>query len=137
MSSRVILFQIKEPKIKLQRLVETAQKHFENGEKLLIFVEDEKIAQYVDELLWKMPITSFLPHAVISEQSEDRVAITYSKSNLNKAAIAFNLCSTPLLIEGPFRVIYDFEDLSSPVKKQMSEIRFDAYKKARLPIEAR
>ncbi len=137
MTTRVIFFQVKEAKAKLSCLLEMATAHFAKKEPLLIFVEDEKTALYVDDLLWKLPPTSFLPHAIVTEGSTELVAITHGKANLTQAKIAFNLCSTPLLVEGPFRILYDFEDLTSPSKKQLSELRFDAYKRARLPIEAR
>jgi hypothetical protein len=59
------------------------------------------------------------------------------KKNVNQARVAFNLCPTPLLIEGPFRIIYEFEDLTAPNKKNLSSLRFDAYKQEKFLIEAR
>jgi len=135
--TRVVLFQVKEVKEKLFRLAETAAGHFEKKEPILIAVEDEKTEQYVDELLWKTPVSSFLPHLVAQTTTHEFVVITRTKQNLNQARYAFNLCSTPLLIDGPFRIIYDFEDLTSPHKKQLSALRFDSYKKAQWAIEAR
>ncbi len=135
--TRVVFFQINEPKAKLLRLVEMATFHFERKEPFLILVEEEKTEQYVDELLWKLPPTSFLPHAVVDKESQDLIAITRHKKNMNQARFAFNLCSTPLLIEGPFKIIYDFEDITSLNKKHLSELRFDAYKKSDWLIEAR
>ena len=41
------------------------------------------------------------------------------------------------MIEGPFRIIYDFEDLTSPNKQHLSALRFEAYKQAGYTIEAR
>src|SRR3990167_9184306 len=135
--TRAVFFQVREPKAKLACLAETAAAKFERKEHLLILVEDEKAMQYVDELLWKSPETSFLPHIATDELTTELIAITRSKKNVNLSRIAFNLCSTPLLIEGPFRIIYDFEDLTSPSKQQLSAVRFDAYKKAGFLIEAK
>lgn len=135
--TRVVLFQTRDPKAKLARLTETAAAHFERKEHLLILVEDEKTAQFVDELLWKSPETSFLPHVSTEEATGELIAITRGKKNINKARVAFNLCATPLMIEGPFRIIYDFEDLTSPNKQHLSALRFQAYKEASFLIEAR
>lgn len=135
--TRIVLFQTRDPKSKLMRLIETATAHFEKKERLLILVEDEKTAQFVDELLWKSPETSFLPHVTTDEPTQELIAVTRQKKNINGAKFAFNLCSTPLMIEGPFRVIYDFEDLTSPNKQHLSSLRFEAYKQARYLIEAR
>jgi DNA polymerase IIIc chi subunit len=82
-----------------------------------------------------MPPTSFLPHLASEEETASLIAITKARKNVNQAKFAFNLCSTPLLIEG-IRLIYDFEDLTSPFKQQLSAVRFDAYKRAGCLIEA-
>ena len=123
--------------MKLQRIAEAAQSHFEKKEPFLILVEDSRSQQFVDELLWKIPETSFLPHIASDDPVKDLIAISKMKKNVNGARVAFNLCPTPLLIEGPFRIIYEFEDLTSPSKKSLSSLRFDAYKQAGFLIEAR
>lgn len=135
--SRVVFFQVRDALTKLKRICEMATFHFKKKEPILIFVEDEKALKFVDELLWKLPSSSFLPHIAIDEETQDWVAITKVKKNINKAHVAFNLCTTPLLIEGPFRIIYEFEDLTAPNKKKLSNLRFDSYKKSRFIIEAR
>ncbi|MBS0625334.1 MAG: DNA polymerase III subunit chi [Verrucomicrobia bacterium] len=134
---RVVFFQVRETVLKLQRIAETAQTHFEKKEPFLIFVEDAKAQQFVDDLLWKFPETSFLPHMATDDTTKEWIVVTKLKRNINGARAAFNLCPTPLLIEGSFRIIYEFEDLTSPSKKQLSAVRFDAYKEARCLIEAR
>ena len=136
-SPRVIFFQVKENGAKLQRIIEIAHAHLEKKEPLLIFVEDIRSQQFVDELLWKSPQTGFLPHIAADDLTTDLIVITKTKANLNQAKAAFNLCSTPLLIEGPFKIIYEFEDMTALVKKNLSSLRFDAYKQAGYPLEAR
>lgn len=135
--SRVIFFQVNDNSSKLKRIIEMAHFHFEKKEPFLIMVEDEKSQNFVDELLWKQPSTSFLPHLASDIQTTELVAITKVKNNVNSARAAFNLCPTSLLIEGPFRIIYEFEDLSAPSKKNLSSQRYDAYKQAGFFIEAR
>jgi DNA polymerase-3 subunit chi len=136
-NARVIFFQVHDNASKLKRIVETAHSHFERKEALLILTEDDRSSAFVDELLWKMPETSFLPHIATDDPTTDWIAIAKIKKNINNAPIAFNLCPTPLLIEGPFRIIYEFEDLTSPNKKNLSSLRYDAYKRAGHLIEAR
>jgi DNA polymerase IIIc chi subunit len=134
--TRVVFFQVRDVRLKLQRISEMAQTHFEKKDPFLIFVEDIKAQAFVDDLLWKMPEMSFLPHVATDDTTKELVAITKTKTNVNGAKAVFNLCSTPLLIAGPFRVIYEFEDLTSAIKKELSTARFDAYKEARCLIEA-
>lgn len=135
--TRVVFFQVKEAAAKLKCICETAAACFNRREHLIIFVEDAKAQDYVNDLLWKFPETSFLPHAASDEATRDFIAITKLKTNVNDAKIAFNLCPTPLLIGSPFRIIYDFEDLTHPSKNKLSSIRFDAYKAANCLIESR
>ncbi len=134
---RIVFFQVRKPALKISRLIETVTTHFDRKEPFLISTEDEKAVQYIDELLWKYPSTSFLPHQASEEPIDSLIAITRYKKNINQARFVFNLCPTPLMIEGAFRMIYEFEDLTSPARQQLSIHRFDAYKKAGYLIEAR
>lgn len=136
-NTRVVFFQVRDNPAKIQKIVEMAHTHFEKKEALLILVEDDRSQTYVDELLWKHPPTSFLPHLATDDPTTDWIAIAKAKKNVNQAKIAFNLCPTPLLIEGPFKIIYEFEDLTTPAKKNLSSHRLDAYKNAGYLIEAR
>ena len=129
----VILFQVKGNGLKIQKIIETAHNHFRKKESLLFFVEDEKALHFLDELLWKIPETSFLPHSISDTPKTDKITITKTKNNRLGSLFAFNLCPTPLLIPG-FKNIYDFEDLSNPFKKNLSEMRFKAYKDSKMSI---
>lgn len=136
-NTRVIFFQVRNTAAKLQVIHEITTEHFNKKEHFIILVEDEKALDFVNELLWKTPETSFLPHVASDIATKDYVAITKTKNNVNQARVAFNLCSTPLLIDSPFRIIYEFEDLSNPNKNNLSSLRFNAYKAAHYLIESR
>lgn len=136
-STRVIFFQVSDTGSKLKKIFETARLHFDKKEPILFFAEEEKSQRFVDELLWKQPPASFLPHNVSDGPTQDLVVITKSKNNVNNAKFAFNLCPTALFINEPLKIIYEFEDLTAPIKKNLSSQRFDAYKKAGFFIEAR
>ena len=136
-TSRVIFFQVNTNSLKIEKLCQTLQSHFEKKDPVMIFVEDENAQKYVDELLWKHPKESFLPHLISDSLTKDLIVISKGKTNLNGAKTAFNLCSTPLLTDGSFKIIYDFEDLTHPNKNRLSSIRFDAYKKLHFMIESR
>ena len=136
-NTRVIFFQVQNSSDKVKFLCESVKNHFEKKEHFLILAEDAKAQDFTDELLWKIPTSSFLPHVASDVNTEDFVAITKTKNNVNEAHIAFNLCTTPLLIQTPFRIIYEFEDLSNPSKSRLSERRYNAYKKEGFLIESR
>lgn len=136
-STRVIFFQVNNAASKVDRLIETATAHFSQKEHFLIIAEDDRSLNYVDELLWTHPPEIFLPHSIVESETKEWIAITKVKKNLNGARYVFNLCSTPLLIDGFFRTIYEYDDSSSPNKKILSANRFDAYKQAQFLIESR
>lgn len=133
---RVVFFQIKMPQDKPSCLVQIVKRHFLHKEPILIVVEEDKALRFVDELLWKHDPDSFLPHAILEQTGQEWIAITKVKKNQNSARYAFNLCPTPLLIDGPFRTIYEFEDATNASKKNLTNLRYDAYKKAGYPIES-
>ncbi len=136
-SIRVIFFQVSDAASKLRCLAETAFEHFSRKEHFLIIAEDDRALTFVEELLWNQTPEIFLPHSIVDSETQEWIALTKVKKNLNNARFVFNLCSTPLMIEGPFRIIYDFDDGSSPSKKNLSASRFDAYKQAHYLIESR
>ena len=132
---KVIFFHISDIHSKLHCIVNTARSHFLKKETLLFFVENEKAELFLDELLWKLPEHSFLPHVIANQKVTDRIAITKTRENVNGALFAFNLCSMPLLLSG-FKVIYDLEDLTAQSKQGLSSLRFNAYKQAKIAIES-
>ncbi len=137
LKNRVIFFQIKDVKTKLIRLIQTAMNHFEKKEKLLIQASDEASVNYVDELLWKAPIESFLPHVVSNEKIDDFIVITKAQENLNNALYLFNLSQEIVQLDTSYKIIYDFDDFTSAKRKENSKKRFEIYKKAGLKIESK
>ena len=136
LKNRVIFFQIKNVKAKLIKLVQTAMHHFEKKEKLLIQVSDEASLNYVDELLWKVPIEGFLPHIVSEKSVDDFIVITKTQGNLNKSPYLFNLSQEIIDLDISYKIIYDFDDYTSPKKQEKSKKRFEIYRQAGLKIES-
>ncbi len=130
--TQLFLCSVRDARAKLLRVAEVAEACLHHPERIIFFVEDDRAAKFLDDFLWKCSDASFLPHAIHS--SSDWISISVEKKNINGAAVAFNLCPTPLFVNGPFRAIYDFEDLSHPDKRRLSSVRFDAYKKAGMTI---
>lgn len=134
---RVIFFLVKEVKVKLQKIIQVSQFHFSKREHLLLSVQDPTAIKFLDELLWKEPEESFLPHSISDLPTEDLLVLTMQKKNLNRSKYLFNLCPTPLLFETQSKIIYELEDATSPNKHLLSQQRIQAYKAAKYPIESR
>ncbi len=135
--TRVVFFLVKDINTKLLKIVKAAQYHFSKKEHLLIQVADDNAAQYIDDLLWKVPDTGFLPHIQSQDLTEEYIVITKTKKNLNHARFVFNLCPTPLLFEESYQIIYELEDLTTPNKQMLSRKRFEAYKQVHYILESR
>ncbi|PIS00885.1 MAG: hypothetical protein COT84_05395 [Chlamydiae bacterium CG10_big_fil_rev_8_21_14_0_10_35_9] len=132
---RVVFLQIKDNRLKVQKLIQIAHYHFQKNEPFLFIANDIKSANYVDELLWKIPALSFLPHVIEDKLSQEKVIITTRKENLNQAKYVFNLCPTPLLWDN-LKILYEFEDLTHPGKQLLSRKKYEAYKERKYFIES-
>ena len=136
MSKRVILIQVFKNFQKLESILNIITKHFENSQKFLIYSPDEKALEFMNTFLWKTPKTSFLPHIISNKKCDDFLVLTKKRKNLNNSSYIFNLSKTALFIEDSFKVIYDFEDLSTDETKLKSKEKFNSYREKDFLIES-
>ncbi len=115
---------------KLKKLCEAVQRHFMAKEKVLIAVPSDEAAAYIDQLLWRMPEESFMPHVIAERQCNERVVITKSNENINKAEVLINLRAEIPTGINDYHIIYDLLDHTHPTKVEQSRKRQDAYKSA-------
>ncbi|MFA6118965.1 MAG: DNA polymerase III subunit chi [Parachlamydiales bacterium] len=135
--NKVIFYKVQSVKDKLIKIIQTAMAHFEKKEKFIIQVQDDVSVKFVDELLWKLPKESFLPHIATDSNSSEYIVITKSKKNLNDAIYMFNLSQDIFEIDRSFKVIYDFDDYTAKDKQIFSQKRFEIYRKANFIIESK
>jgi DNA polymerase IIIc chi subunit len=129
----VVFFSIKNAEEKLLKLVGAAHFHFSKKEKLLFFVKDELTENFVDDLLWKAPEESFLPHQI--GPTSDYISISKTLPEILPSFV-FNLTTEPL-INLSCRRIYELEDLTSPQKKELSQKKIYSYREKGFLIESR
>lgn len=122
------LINVKSNQEKLSKLCQTVKYHFDRKERLLIAVPSEEIANYLDNLLWRLPPESFLPHKIGSKETDFPLIITTVASNLNKASVLINLLpgANPICMQ--FETIYEIYDETDPSKEQLSKDRLESYK---------
>lgn len=109
------------------RICDTVHECFFSGKKIFISVENATAAEYVDQLLWRLPEESFIPHLITNQASKSPVVISSELRNLNDAYALIHLRPTASPIISQFSAIYDLEDHSSPHKQQRSQERLKAY----------
>lgn len=132
--ARICFMKVSDNASKLQRLSSIIHQHSKN-DKILIAVPSNEAALYIDQLLWKLPEESFLPHAVVNFPTKERIAITTSPSNINQAAILINLMPNLHPNPGPVSLIYELLDSTSKEKEAVSLQKKAAYATAGHHIE--
>ncbi len=126
-TKKVTFFQVRSALEKQKKLVQIAQEYFEKKMPLLFKLESEEGIKYLDELLWRFPKESFLPHFISNAPSKELIILTLSDHNPNQSQTVFNLKKDPIL-ETSFHQIYTFEDLSSSLKNQIAQRHYHFYK---------
>jgi DNA polymerase IIIc chi subunit len=114
---------------KLSIIGKVCQKHFLLRESIQIQVQDENSAKFIDDLLWKNPIVSFLPHNIASSECNEKIIITTTPRNLNQASILINLTSKASTIVDEFALIYELLDKTNQEKHQFSLEKIKTYEK--------
>lgn len=134
---KILFLSVKSLPAKLQTLTTVANHCFASKARLLFSVASEEAALYIDELLWKHPPESFLPHAIISKPSTELIAISTGLHNFNQASILFNLRPDPHPLVTSFPFIYELFDETHLSKLAQSEYRKEAYLKLGLQVNLR
>lgn len=124
---KVIFLPIKTNQQKIECICHHAQKHFNQDDKVLIIAPSELAVQYLDELLWKYPNDSFLPHVSMQTPCHDKIVITTFAQNLNHATIVLNLCLDYCPIANNIEIIYELYDETTPEKLEQSKRRKHMY----------
>lgn len=126
-SPKVIFIPVNDSHAKRQALVVVAQRLFSAGARLLFSVANEEVASYVDELLWKFPPESFLPHTIARRETSEAITITTLMENVNQASVLFNLRSEANPLAMQFAITYDLLDSTHPDKLAQSQFRKETY----------
>lgn len=130
MSNRKVqFFKVQTNSDKLFKIITTSQFHFDKKIPLTILVPNEKVQEYIDELLWKSPPSSFLPHGT---DDLETVQIKVFSNNVSYQKHIFNLCPFEIL-PSSFISIYDFED---PTKQYLYKQKIKFYQENKIPIES-
>jgi len=115
---------------KLRHICETVSRHFFQQESILIAVASSEVATYIDQLLWRLPESGFIPHVIANAPLTERIVITTEQINLNQAAVLFNLRPQIVANIHEFGVIYDLLDMTHPDKERTSRERQRNYQAA-------
>ncbi len=122
----VVFYPVKETSSKLLKICEVAYLHLERSEPLLILVPDTAALNFVDNLLWKLPEESFIPHPTS--------LISIAIEPTEEGSALFNLRPIAYTEKFFFKTIYELEDQTSLERLQLSKVRYQVYREMGLPI---
>lgn len=135
MKTKIHFFPIKKNQEKLQIIANQVQDNFNKEKKLLIHVPNEAAAKFVDELLWKTPADSFIPHSIVNAASSEFICISENHlQNLNQASCLINLCIDASPIYHKFEEIIEFFDETTPDKLHQSKKKVQDYRNLGLDV---
>lgn len=125
---KVNFFYVKNNQAKLQWICTRASEAMKQETALLIMTPNEESATYIDQLLWRLPEESFIPHALIYGQTKELIAVTtVTNQNLNQARRLLYLCSHISPIYHQFEEIDELYDDTHPQKMEWSKKRLSDY----------
>lgn len=112
--SLVQFIKVKTNQEKIEIISHTLKSHFLDGKKVGILTPNLEVSKYIDELLWKNPPDSFLPHEIAP--TEEPIAISSNLQELDHSQIVLNLSLKAL--NHPFEKIIELYDLTHPERKK-------------------
>ncbi len=125
--TKVLFIEVLNNTAKVEKLIQLAHRHFIKKEKFLIQVATIQTAHYIDELLWRTPEESFIPHCIANEKTSSFIAISLSGKNFNQAAHVINLTNEPMTHALEFATVYELLDKTNPDKERLSKDKFAYY----------
>lgn len=134
MNTQFFFIKVSDNLSKLRTICQICQKHFMLRDNLLIFTQDKIAAAFIDELIWKMPQESFLPHVISATSCDEKIVITTIPRNLNQAQVLINLSSKVTTMSQEFATIYELLDETSEDKLKLSNERLQNYKAMNYPV---
>ena len=127
---KIFFLKVEDNESKLGKICSTVKHHFNQRDRILITASDETAATYIDQLLWRVPPESFIPHTIASQPINEAIVITTGLRNLNRATILINLCPNASPIIHDFQTVYELMDMTAPAKTTLSKQRYKTYEQA-------
>lgn len=130
--TKVYFLRLRKPE-KARHLCELAARYFDEGQRVLITVDDENQGITLDRFMWTWQKGAFVPHAYDNgavECHDEPVVIGTGERNSNAAKVLImgKPCSPEFMRQ--FHQVIDFAELHDPQLAEASRARFLAYREA-------
>lgn len=126
--SQIIFYKVKDNTSKIKYICRLCEEAFHFKNRLLITAPHLQAANFLDQLIWKAPIESFIPHVVTDMPSIEWIAISLqNQENVNQAKQLLNLCQDVPKIYEEIEIIYELFDETLPEKLIDSKKKLEIY----------
>ena len=133
---KVIFYHVKDNQAKLSLIGTKALEAFRDEKRLLIVVHSFQAAQYVDQLLWRLPPNGFMPHVIADTSTAEWIAITLQdQHNVNQATTLLNLSPSYSSLSLKMEEVYEIYDETHADKQALSEQRLKTYQSHGITIK--
>lgn len=126
--TQIFVTRVTTPQEKLHAIYSIVQRYFEQGHRILIQVPNDEAAVFMDQFLWKYEEEGFIPHMITKADVKAAVVITTQEKNLNAATVVINLCPHVTSLTPQVEMLFELEDLTHPLKAQLSQERIEVYR---------
>lgn len=117
-----------------QIVCQITERHYLQGERVLIRAIDEAHALALDTLLWTFQSESFLPHAVLTEDTASApILVTHRDLFVANIDILILAAESPLDVMCRYPIVIDFAETHNPDVRQKSRERYQRWKDAGYP----
>lgn len=116
---------------KALHLCRVAERHFSQGRRVLVVVDDENRAMTLDRFMWVWDKGSFLPHAQDNgalDCLDEPVVISSKEQNPNQAKVLIMGSPCSLTFVSHFEIVYDFAETFDSDLAEAARERFRTYR---------
>lgn len=133
-SPPIVFLKVSDTLSKLMRICDVVHKYFSLQQRVLISVQNDASATFIDNLLWRLPQESFIPHSISNKPCNEAIVITTSLENYNSASTLISLRTQANPMVKHFSTNYELNDHTNPQKHHLSQKRLTQYEKLGHPI---
>jgi DNA polymerase-3 subunit chi len=118
---------------KARHLCELSEQFFQDGQRVLVAVEDDNQGVTLDRFMWTWKKGSFLPHAYDNDAVDcldEPIIIETEERNPNGARILIMGKPCSLAFVGMFEHVIDFAELYDPLLRDAARRRYATFREA-------
>lgn len=136
-SATFYLLAQQEPNIFMTQLCNLIKQYYQQGMRIFVWAENKTQAEQIDELLWQLPLTEFVPHSLVGESAKNTAMVEIGWQGVRHSGtrqVLINLTENAATFAPAFTQVIDFVPCDEDLKRKARE-RYKIYSMAGRTIE--